>query len=90
MICGGTTTRTGTNKSFFWPFRPDVYEMTEFLSPQTLRVRRKATSTRAQGKSEIMHARRLKPCNPQIDAFIYADFSPYEIDVDADEAADVT
>ena len=37
-----------------------------------------------------MHARRLKPCNPQIDAFDYTDLSPYEIDVDADEAADVT
>jgi len=75
------TKRTGTNKSFFWPFRPDVYEITEVLSPQTLRVRRKATNTRAHGKSEIMHTRRVKPCRPQVDAFDYADMSISEFEV---------
>ena len=84
------TKRTGTNKSFFWPFRPDVYEITEVLSPQTLRVRRKATNTRAHGKSGIMHTRRVKPCRPQVDAFDYADMSPYEIDLDAEDVTGVS
>ena len=71
-----STRVAGVNKSFYWPFRPEPFEITERLSSQHVRIRRKATPANPQpGRPQIVHTRRLKPYRPQADAFDYSDLS---------------
>ena len=71
-----STRVAGVNKSFYWPFRPEPFEITERLSSQHVRVRRKATPANPQpGRPQIVHTRRLKPYRPQAGAFDYSDLS---------------
>ena len=67
----------GQNKSFFWPFRPDVYDIISHKSKQHATIRNRST-----GISQTVHTRRLKPYTPQQDCF---DFSDLHIQEDTSE-----
>jgi hypothetical protein len=58
----------GQNKSFFWPFRPDIYDIVEATTKQHVKIRNRTT-----GITQHVHTRRLKPYRPQEDCFDFAD-----------------
>ena len=66
-------TAGGLNRSFFWPFRPDLYEIVGKPTPQHARMRNKRT-----GMSQHVSTRRLKPYHPQADCFDFSDLSIQE------------
>jgi transposase InsO family protein len=63
----------GLNRSFFWPFRPDLYEIIGKPTPQHACMRNKRT-----GISQHVSTRRLKPYHPQVDCFDFSDLSIQE------------
>ena len=52
----------GQNRSFFWPFRPDMCDIVEATTKQHVKIRNRTT-----GITQHVHTRRLKPCRPQED-----------------------
>ena len=68
--------RPGTDKAWFWPFRPELYDITGLLSAQHVRIRRSPTSNKPPGKSRVVHVARLKPYVPRDDVLQYRDISP--------------
>ena len=61
----------GLNRSFFFPFRPDIYTIVDNMSPQHVRIQNNRTK-----KTQIVHTRRLKPSRPQDEAYDVSDFAP--------------
>ena len=61
----------GLNRSFFFPFRPDIYTIVDNLSTQHVRIRNNRDL-----KTQIVHTRRLKPCHPQAEACDASEFHP--------------
>lgn len=73
----------GLSRAWFWPFRPETYEVTEVLSPQHVRVRTVGTTQRPPGKTQIVHVRRLKPINASedpLDITIFTDAATHDAD----------
>ena len=63
----------GLNRSFFWPFRPDLYEIIGKPSLQHAKIRNKRT-----GITQHVSTRRLKPYNSQADCFDFTDLMVQE------------
>ena len=61
----------GLNRSFFFPFRPDIYTIVDNMSRQHVRIKNNRTK-----KTQIVHTRRLKPSRPQDEAYDTSDFAP--------------
>ena len=69
----------GLDRAWFFPFRPELYEVVDVLSPQQARVRRAATDDHPPGQSQIVHTRRLKPFHGRdhdLDLTIFNDPTP--------------
>ena len=73
----------GLNRSFFFPFRPDIYTIIDNLSTQHVKIKNNRTN-----KTQIVHTRRLKPCRPQDEAFDISAFHP-QAEVDGNDPATV-
>jgi transposase InsO family protein len=72
----GTTSpaANGLSRAWFWPFRPDLYTITQSLSAQHVRIQLK-DPVNGDAKSQTVHVRRLKPFVPHTDAFAFGDLS---------------
>ena len=68
--------RSGTDKAWFWPFRPELYTITDSVSSQHVKIQRAATPDHPAGRTRAVHVARLKPYNPRDDALRYADIRP--------------
>lgn len=64
-------TRAGTDRKWFFPFRPEPYRITDLMPITHARIK-----PVDGGKSQIVHLRRLKPYRPQADAFDFSDLLP--------------
>jgi hypothetical protein len=73
----------GLNRSFFFPFRPDIYTIIDNLSTQHVKIKNNRTN-----KTQIVHTRRLKPCRPQDEAFDISAFHP-QAEADGNDPATV-
>ena len=73
----GRTARAaeGLARAWFWPFRPEPYEVIARCSDQHVKIMRSATPDRPAGKPQVVHVRRLKPYRPQVDAFNFSDLA---------------
>ena len=73
----------GLSRAWFWPFRPETYEVTEALSAQHVRIRTEGTGQRPPGKTQVVHVRRLKPLNTTgdpLDITVFSDTSTLDTD----------
>ena len=63
----------GLSRAWFWPFRPEPYEIISKCSEQHVKIMRAAAVDRPAGKPQTVHVRRLKPYRPQAYAFNFDD-----------------
>jgi len=63
----------GHCKAFYWPFRPELYQITSKSAEQHVEIKHIDS-----GKTQHVHTRRLKPYRPQHDAFDFGDLTIQE------------
>ena len=74
--------RAGTDRAWYWPFRPEPYTIIDAMSEQHVRIRRCAAGDGDSGPIQVVSTRRLKPYRPQADAFGFTGLLPH-INTDA-------
>ena len=63
--------KAGVGTKLFPAYRPEIFEVTEVVSPQLYRIVEHGT---AGGFTDIVHVQRLKPFTPREDAVNLQDF----------------